>query len=81
MRKQLSELRTSLVNCGYPEQIISKAFHYAVIQIPAPYKNKENNLAFFTTYYSNTDDKLLLTNINRKVNNSNSAYLAEVLKD
>ena len=39
------------------------------------------NLSFATTYCSNVDNKSLVTNIRKKINNSNSAYLKEVIKD
>ena len=67
VKKQFSELRTELVNCGYPEHLI--------LQVPAPYKDKNNTLSF------NFDNKSLVTNIIKNINRSNSAYLKEVSKD
>ena len=78
--KTVSELRTWLVNCGYLEQIISKAFHDAALQGPAPYKDEENTLPFVATC-SNVDNKPLVTNIRKKLNNLNLAYLKEIFKD
>ena len=50
------------------------------LQGPAPYKDKNNTLPFVTMYHSNFDNKSLVTNIRRKINHSNSAYLKEVTK-
>ena len=80
MRKRLNELRTWLVNCGYPEHIISKVFHDAALQSPTPYKDKKTTLPFVTTYHSNVDNKSLVTKIHKKINNSISNYLKEVFK-
>ena len=47
IKKRLSELRTWSVNCGSPEDIISKAFHDEALQGPVPYevkKKKQFNL-------------------------------------
>ena len=81
MKKRLSELRTWLTDCGYPEHIISKAFHDAALQGPAPYKDKKNTLPFVTTYHSNVNNKSLIWNIRKKIENSNSDYLKEVFND
>ena len=81
MKKQLSELKTWLVNCQYPEHMISNTFHDAALQGPTPYKDKKNSLPFVTTYHSNVYNKSLAMNISEKINNSNSVYLKEVFKD
>ena len=81
MNKQLSELRTRLVNCGYPEDVINKAFHGAALQILAPYKDKKNTLLFVTTNHSNVNNKSLVTNSRKKISNSNSVYLKQLFKD
>ena len=49
MKTQFSEMRTCLVNCGYPERINSKTFNDAALQGPASYKYKKNSLFFITT--------------------------------
>ena len=50
-------------------------------QSPAPYKDKNNTLPSVTTCLSNFDNKSLVTNIRRKISDSNSAYLKEGTKD
>ena len=79
MKKQLFKFKTWSVNCGYPEHIISKAFHDGALQSPAPYQVK-NNTWPFVTIYSNNYYKSLVTNIRKKINNSNLVYLKEVFK-
>lgn len=61
--------------------MISNTFHDAALQGPTPYKDKNNSLPFVTTYHSNVYNKSLATNICKKINNSNSICLKEVLKD
>ena len=71
----MSELRTLLETCGYPEHLISEAFHDAALRVQGPYKDKSNTLTFVTIYHSNVDNKSLVEEIWNKVNNSVSAYL------
>ena len=71
MKIQLSQLRMWLVDCGCPKHIISKAFNDAALEGPAPYKIKR--IVYLSLqHHSNVDDKSLVTNICKKINNSNS---------
>ena len=67
--------------CGYSAHIISKAFNGAALQGPAPHTDRKNTLPFITKYHSNVDNKSLVTNIRKTLNNSNSAYLKEIFKN
>ena len=51
----------------------SKAFPDAALKPPVPYKDKKNILLFAATYRCNADNKSLVTNIHKKINNSHSA--------
>ena len=56
VRYRLEDLKSWLLNCGYPIHIITQGFHNAKLQGPAPKpKPKNDTLAFVTTFYSNYD--------------------------
>ena len=60
---RLEELKTSLLNCDYPEKIIDKGFHNAKLQGPAPQKNQIHTVPLITQYGSNYETKTLCKNI------------------
>ena len=81
-KHRLRELRLWLQECKYPDHIISKAFHDAKLQGPAPApKNPRNNIPFVTTYNSNTNHKFTLNNMKRKLETTNDIELANIFKD
>ena len=91
MKKPVSEHRSWLRKCGYPEDIMSRAFHNAwfhdgfhdtaqlhmkiKIILCLPLQR------IFLIININFDNKSLVTNIRIKINDSNSAYLKEGTKD
>ena len=81
IKKRLDELKIWLRNCNYPDNIINKAFHNAKLQGPAPYKNKNNNIPFVSTFYPNIDNKSLVYNIRTKINSIRSDYLKNIFKE
>ena len=78
---RLNELKNWLKKCDYPDNIINKAFHNAKLQGPAPYRNKQNNLPYVSTFYPNIDNKSLVYNIRRKLNSVQSDYLKNIFKE
>ena len=73
VESRLLELRNWLTLCKYPKHIITKAFHNAKLQGPAPQpKEKNDNLPFVTTYHENIDNKNVLNNIKRRINNTSN---------
>ena len=53
-KRRLKELKYLLLKRDYPEHIIDKAFHNALLQGPAPFSsNKSDTLPFVTTNFAN----------------------------
>ena len=57
--KNLRDLRKWLEKCGYPQNIVDKGIHNAMIQGPAPLDTKEV-IPLISTYYSNYSNKLVV---------------------
>ena len=79
--KRLEELRNWLGYFNYLENVTDKAFHYSALQEPTPFKCNIRNIPFINTYHSNVNNKILVKNIQNKVNNIYSDYLKEVFND
>ena len=68
---RLNELRSWLKNNKYPDHIISNAFYNAKLQGPAlKPKNNFNNIPFVTSFHEDTDNKIIMKNITRKIENT-----------
>ena len=79
---RLEELKRFLINCKYPEHVISKSIFNAKLQGPAPNpENKMNSIPFITTFYPNIDNKLTIKTIKEKFNNIRSEELKEIFKE
>ena len=76
VKLRLNELRTWLKNNKYPDHIISNAFYNAKLKSPTPKPNNNfNNIHFVTTFHEDTDNKIIMKNIKRKIENTPSDYL------
>ena len=81
-KERLSELKTNLLKCKYPEHVIGKAFHNAKLQGPSPNPNtKKNILPFVTTYHSNLDSKRTVSLCNDLLQNSRNERIKTVFND
>ena len=77
---RLSELKSWLLQCGYPTNVVNKGIHNAKLQGPAPKpKNSKNTIPFVTTLMSNFDAKPLMNSI--LLSTTKSKHLQEVLRD
>ena len=75
---RLEELRKSLLKCGYPAHIISRGFHNARLQGPAPDPSKKKKaLPFVTTYNSNLDSRRILSTSKELLSNINDEQLKD----
>ena len=78
---RLNELRVQLKNNKYPYHIISNALYNANFQGPAPKsKNNFNNIPFVTSFFKDTDNKIIMKNISRKIENTPSDYIKEIFQ-
>ena len=79
---RLSQLRDWLIKCDYPEDVISKSFHNAKLQGPAPKPtNAKNTLPLVTTYFSNYDCTHMSNRSEKLLNTSQSARVKHVFSD
>ena len=79
---RLEELRKSLLACGYPAHVISKGFHNAKLQGPAPDPSKKKkSLPFVTTYNSNLDSRKILSTTKGLLSNVRDERLKEIFSD
>ena len=68
---RLEELKTWLLNCDFPPDIITRGFHHSKLPGFAPQiKNKEKNLTFVTTFFSNYDSSNILKLTNNRLTSS-----------
>ena len=82
VRLRLTELRIWLKNNKYPDDIISNAFYNAKLQSPAPkLKQNFNNIPFVTSFHGDTDNKFIIKNIKRKIENTPSDYIKGIFKE
>ena len=71
VKLRINEFRTLLKNKKYPDHIVSSSFYNAKLQGPATKpKNNFNNVPFVTTFHENIDNKIIMKNIKRKIENS-----------
>ena len=80
---RLKELKNYLIDCKYPEHIISKSIFNARLQGPAPNPEQKNNsiIPFVTTYYPNVDNRSLMKTVKQKFKNIQNEELKDVFKD
>ena len=76
--RRLQELKSWLLNCNYPENIIDNKFHKAKLQGPAPQKTSSDLIPFVTTNFSNYDAKNISTISRSLLHNSKDARIGEV---
>ena len=81
MDERLKELKLYLLKCGYPINIISKAFHNAKLQGPSPKPQKEELIPYVTTFHQNIDNNLLVNSINQKISSIRSPNLKNVFQN
>ena len=70
MWENLEDLKRWLRTCGYPEHVIVKGVHNALLQGPAPETKKETIIPLISTYYSNYSNALVLNVGKQLVKNS-----------
>ena len=74
--------RIWLKNNKYPDHIISNAFHNAKLQGPAPKpKNNFSNIPFVTSFHENTDNKIIMKSIKRKIENTPSDCIKWIFQE
>ena len=81
MEKNLTDLKTWLLNCNYPQQIIDKGIYNARLQGPANAPKDHKTIPFITTYFSNYDSTNILDTARSLINNSTNKRIQEVFKD
>ena len=78
-KRRLKELKEWLQKCDYPEHIISKCFHNAKLQGPAPKPNNPHNtLPLVTTYSGNYDCSQMSKKCHQLLTTSHSERVKEV---
>ena len=61
---------------------MSNAFYNAKLQGPAPKpKNNFNNKRFVTFLHEDTDNKIIMKNIKRKIENTPSGYIKGIFQE
>ena len=71
VKLRINEFRTLLKNKKYLDHIVSSSFCNAKLQGPATKpKNNFNNVPFVTTFHENIDNKIMMKNIKRKLENT-----------
>ena len=69
-------------NNKYPDHIISVTSYNAKLQDPAPKpKNNSNNRPFVTSFHEDTDNKIIMKNIKREIENTPSDYLKGIFQE
>ena len=82
MKHRLSELKTLLMQCGYPIKTIDKGIFNAKLQGPAPRKAKDNNIITYTHQnMSNFQFKHILTTASNLLINAKSDNIRKTFKD
>ena len=82
MEIRLNELRIWLKSNKHPDHVISNAFYNARLQGPAPKpKENANNIPFVTTFHEDIDNKVIMKNIKRKMENTPSDYIKETFQE
>ena len=79
-KRNLSDLRIWLRDCGYPDSLIDRGIHTASLQGPAP-ENYTKALPLINTYYSNYDNKAVSTVARQLINASKNERVQEAFKD
>lgn len=78
---RLSDLKSWLLICGYPTNIINKAFHNAKLQGPAPEPRPKNTIPFITTYASNYDSSNISKLSEKLLRESRDENIRTIFKD
>ena len=82
VKYRLHELKTFLQNCEYPDNVINKCFHNAMLQGPAPRpKDKSQTLPLVTTNYSNFRFNRIIKKSNDLIDNIKDANLKPVFEN
>ena len=82
MEIRLNELRIWLKSNKYPDHVIFNAFYNARLQGPAPKpKENANNISFVTTFHEDIDNKVIMKNMKRKMENTPSDYIKETFQE
>ena len=78
----LNHLYDCFLKCGYPNQVLDKAFHDAKLQGPAPNPaNKKKIVPLITTYNSNYSSANIVQQGNFMLNSSSSTHIQETFKN
>ena len=80
-KMRLMELRQWLINSGYPNDIITKAFHNARLQGPAPKPINNKALPLITTFSSNYDCSHMSKQFQKLLSSSQDARMKEVFSE
>ena len=80
-RINLENLKTWLLKCNYPKNIIKKGFHNAKLQGPAPKPVSTDILPMVATYSSNYDATHIVNQTKRLIANSRDQRIKDVFNE
>ena len=81
MQRNLADLRLWLHNCGYPETIINKGIHNALLQGPAPPKDETRVIPLISTYYDNYNNRTVLETAKSLLKNTQNDRLKSAFQN
>ena len=81
MEKNLEDLTSWLLSCGYPIQVIKKGIHNARLQGPAPPPAEKVTIPFVSTYFSNLEGSNIIETTKNLIQNSKNSRIQEAFKN
>ena len=81
MEENLEDLKSWLLACGHPQHIIEKGIHNARLQGPANAPCNKTIVPLVSTYYSNYDQRNILSTTKSLIENSKNQRLQKAFKD
>ena len=79
--KRIEELKSWLIECNYPLNLINKKIHAAKLQGPAPPKTKSDIIPLITNYVSNLNCSHIIKRSNNLLSNTRNSRLNTIFKD
>ena len=81
MEKNLLDLKSWLLNCGYPKEIIQRGIHNARLQGPALPPAQKITIPFISSYYSNFESSNILETAKNLIQNSKNTRIKEAFNN
>ena len=81
MQQNFGDLRVWLRNCGYPDKIIDKGIHNALLQGPAPPKETSKVIPLISTFYNNYNNETVLEAAKSLLKNSQNDRLKSAFEN